>query len=181
MGTTTSLTVGVDLRTQSAVYASNTILQIGFRVEAGRISGGHYMSDRADEIEKAIKIWLREQMLNRVVLELYSPQADTAYETCTLNLVYSADPTEQAIRPPIAQLEELMHKLTTLPADAAFRFLVECAPGATKVSGWEPTDYKPLAGGVKEEHTVGEEHGYGHIHSSIKYVVSNWDQLRGNG
>lgn len=181
MGTTTSLKVGIDLRSQSTVFASNSITQVAFRVEAGRTQGGHYMIDHAPKIEKGVPVWLREQTLRRVTLELYSPATDTCYEKCVMELSYLADPKMEATKPPVAQLEELFHTLEKLPQDAQFRFLVECAPGATKVPGWEPTEYKPLAGGLKEEHKVGTEHGYGHTSTEMIYYESNWQKARGHG
>ncbi len=182
MGTTTSLKIGVDLLTQSTVFASNSIVQVAFRVEAGRTQGGHYMMNSADEIEKALKIWLREQTLRRVTLELYSPASDTCYEKCVMELSYVADPKTEATKPPVAELEALFATLEKLPSDAKFRFLVECAPGATEVPGWVPSEYKPLAGGLKADHKVGTGgHGYGHISSEMIYYESNWQQVQGNG
>jgi hypothetical protein len=181
MGTTTSLRVGIDLRTQSAVFASNCIIQVGFRVEAGRTDGGRYMIDNADDIEKAIKIWLREHTLQAVVLELYSPATGTSYEECRVEIDYLADPKTEATKTPITQLEELMQQLGKLPPDVAFGFVVIVSPGATKVPGWEPTTVRDLQDGLKEEHTIGDgAHGFGHIDSRIIYRESNWNKARGN-
>lgn len=179
MATMTSLRIGVDLLTQAAVFAVNGILQIAFRVEAARMTGGRYMIDNADEIEKALRIWLREQTLLAVVLELYSPATGTSYEECRVEIDYLADPKTEATRPNVAQLEELCKKLAQLPPDAQFGFVVSVAPGATKVPGWEPCEFKELAGGLKEEHTIGDgAHGYGQIGGRIVYRESNWNQGR---
>ncbi len=176
MSTTTSLKVGVDLLMHAAVFAVNCILQIAFRVEACRLSAGRYMIDHADDIEKALKIWLREQSLRAVVLELYSPDTGTSYEECRVEMDYLADPKTEATRPNIARLEDVCKKLSQLPSDAQFGFVVCVAEGATKVPGWEPCEVKALAGGLKAEHTVGDgPHGYGQIFGRIIYREGNWN------
>ena len=111
MGTTTSLKVNVDLLTQATVFASNSILQVAFRVEACRLSGGSYMIENAEEIERAIKVWLREQTLERVTLELYSPESNTCFERCVMELSYLADPKTEATKAPVAELEGLIRAL----------------------------------------------------------------------
>jgi hypothetical protein len=73
----------------------------------------------------------------------------------------------------VAQLEELLTKLDKLPAGAKFRLVASKAPGATVVPGWTPTELKPLMGGVKEEHQLGEEGGYGTLHNP-----KNWSGLQ---
>jgi hypothetical protein len=183
MGTTATVKLGVDLLSQATVYAVNCVLQLAFRVEHHRVSGGRYMIENADEIEKALRIWLREMTLEKVTLELYSPLTETAYEECVVTLSYEADPQKTEVtRPPVAQLEELLSKLEKLPSDAAFRFVVTVAPGATEVEGWCPTALRPLAGGVKAEHQVGSgPYGYGQIGGTIVYRESNWKDAGGAG
>jgi hypothetical protein len=175
MGTTTSLKVGLDLLTQSAVFASNNVIAMGFRVEHHRVSGGRYMIDNADEIEPAIKTWLREMKLERVTYELYSRETNTAYEDCIIELDYLADPQLEVTRPPLAQLEELLAKLEKLPSDAQFRMVVDLSPGATEIPGWVHTQLRDLAGGLKAEHQIGEgPYGYGKIGGRIIYTEANW-------
>jgi hypothetical protein len=176
---TTMVKVGVDLLTQAIAYVVNCLIQLGFRVEHHRIQGGHYMIDQAEDIEKAIKVWLREMTLEKVTYELYSPRTETAYEECVVELDYLADPKLEVTKPPVAQLEELLSKLDKLPDDAQFRCVVTVAPGATEVPGWGPTALRPLAGGVKAEHQVGSgPYGYGQIGGRIVYRESNYQQGR---
>jgi hypothetical protein len=177
MSTTTTIKVGVDLLTQAIVYAVNCLMQLAFRVEHGRVQGGHYMIDNQQEIEKALRVWMTEQTLEKVTFELYSPHTDKAYEDCVVELSYDADPKLEVAKPPVAQLEELFTRLEKLPADAQFRLVVTVAPGATVVPGWGPTTLRDLSGGVREEHAVGEKdgHGYGHISGKTTYIVSNWN------
>jgi hypothetical protein len=176
MSTTTTVRIGVDLLTQSAVFAVNCIVPMGFRVEAARVKGGRFMVDYAEEIERALRIWAREMKLEKVTFELYSPQTDTAYEDCVVELSYDADPNRGVVKPPLEQLDEVMGKLEKLPSDAQFRLVVTVAPGATEVPGWEPTALRDLAGGLKEEHKIGTDaHGFGQITGRIVYRESNWN------
>jgi hypothetical protein len=176
---TTTVRIGVDLLTQSATYAVNCIMPMAFRVEAARVTGGRYMIDSAEEIEKALRIWAREMKLEKVTFEIYSPQANTAYEDCVVELSYDADPTRGVVRPPLAQLDEVVGKLEKLPQDAQFRLVVHVADGATEIPGWSPTSLRDLYGGLKEEHKIGTEaHGYGQITGTATYYVSNWRQGR---
>jgi hypothetical protein len=69
-----------------------------------------------------------------------------------------------------------MSTLEKLPEDAQFRLLVALAPGYTEVPGWgEPSRLKDLKGGLKQEHQVGSEHGFGHISGTTRYFESNWN------
>jgi hypothetical protein len=166
----------VDLVTKSITYATNSITRMLFRVEHGRIVGGHFMVDNEEKIEKGLRVWLREQTLLAVHCELYSPDADEAYERCTIEVAYREEATEEVSRPPIEQLEELMRTLEKLPDDAQFRLLMALAPGYTEVPGWgDPGGLKDLKGGLKKEHQIGGEHGFGHIHGSTRYFESNWN------
>jgi hypothetical protein len=175
MSTTTTLRIGVDLLTQATTYAVNCILAMAFRVEAARVTGGRFMAENAEEIEAALRIWSREMKLEKVTFEIYSPQANTAYEDCVVELSFDADPNRGVVKPPLDQLDEVLGKLEKLPADAQFRLVVTVAPGATEVPGWGPTTLRDLDGGLKEEHKFGTEaHGFGQITGTATYYVSNW-------
>ncbi len=176
MSMTTTITVGVNILTQAITYQCNTLLQMGYLIEHGRVQGGHHMVDYQEVFERGLMAWLTEQKLERVHFELYSPQSNTAYERCEVEISYLADPREEVVKPPIAQLEELFTRLEKLPADAQFRLVVSTAPGASAVPGWAPTTLRDFSGGVKETHAVGGEgHGYGPISGRTSYIVANWN------
>ena len=173
MSTTATVKVGVNLFEKAMVYLVNCIMQIGFRIEHGRVQGGHYMTDYMEIIERGLRVWLTEQKLLKVHFELSPPGAEEAYERCTVELAYLADPKEEVTKPPIKQLEDLFTRLEKLPADAQFGLLVSLAPGYTEVPGWgPPTKLKELMGGVKEEYKVGS-HGFGHIDAMTTYLIAN--------
>jgi hypothetical protein len=176
MSTTTIVKVGVNLFEKAMVYMVNCLMQIGFRIEHGRVQGGHYMTDLMEIIERGLRVWLTEQKLLKVIFELSPPASEEAYERCTVEISYITDPTEEVLKPPIEQLEDLMSRLAKLPADAQFGLLVTLAPGYTEVPGWgPPTTLKELMGGVKEEYAVGTDgYGYGPIKGTIVYTVANW-------
>jgi hypothetical protein len=176
--TTTSVKMKVNLFERAAVYQVNSLLQLLFRTEHFRIQGGHFMTDYLEIIERGLKTWLTEQTLERVYCEIYSPHKGTAYERLEAVIDYVDNPTEEVVKAPVGELEELMGKLAKLPADATLRVLVSVKEGHTVVEGWGfPDRLKDFEGGVKEEHQIGKEegHGYGPVKSRMTYYVSNWN------
>jgi hypothetical protein len=97
---------------------ANTLLQISYRIEAGRVQTGHSMADYQEVIERGFRTWLAEEKLLRVHFELFSPQSNQAYEVCVVELTYSTDPREEVVKPPIEELEALFTKLEKLPSCA---------------------------------------------------------------
>jgi hypothetical protein len=172
--------VEVDLITQAVVYQVNTLMQMGYRIEHHRCEGGRHMMDNQESYEQALRVWLTEQKLERVHFELYSPQTNTAYEHCEVEISYLAEPKTTVTKPPVAKLEELLTTLAKLPRDAQFRLVVHVADGATEIPGWSPTSLRDLYGGLKEEHVVGDEaHGYGPVEGRVRYYVSNYHRNDG--
>jgi hypothetical protein len=178
MSTGAGVHVTVDLLEKTVNYTVNILLQLAYRVEGGRgLSSAGYMSRFHEIIERGFRTWVSEQKLLFVRFQLYDPTSNEAYEVVQVNLTYTADLHEKVVKPPIEQLETLMKKLKKLPPDAKFGVIVQNAPGASEVPGWQPAEFKKLMGGVAEEIKVGDEkHGFGHVLGEIIYTISNWDR-----
>jgi hypothetical protein len=165
---------------KSVTFLTNEILKMGYRIEFGRVGTGYttYMTGLHEVIERGIRTWLSSGHLRAVRYELFDPHRDEAYEVCVVDLTYSTEAKEDAVavKAPIEQLEELCTKLEKLPPGAQFRIMAINAEGYGKVEGWEPSTPRPLIGGVKEEHKVGEAFGYGQIDGRTTYVISNWQK-----
>jgi hypothetical protein len=176
MSTGAGVQVKVDLLEKAVNYTVNILLQLAYRVEGGRgLSGAGYMSRLHEIIERGFRTWVSEQKLIFVRFEIYDPTSNQAYEVIQANLTYIDDPREKAVKPPIDQLEKLMKRLKKLPSDAKFGVIVQNAPSASDVPGWQPSAFKELIGGLSEEIEVGdEEHGFGHVLGKIIYRIGNW-------
>jgi hypothetical protein len=163
------------LLTTTAVYMTNCLIQIGFRVEAGRGLSG-YMTGNQAVIERGLQTWLGEQKLLSVHFELFDHADDKAYEVFSVDINYLTEPNEEVMKPPIAQLEDVLKKLRQLPPGAQFRVVAMRAPGFTPVDGWYPTTLRALKGGAAEEIEVGDkDFGYGLATGKITYTRGNWD------
>jgi hypothetical protein len=167
----------MNLVEKSVTYMANTLLQMGYRIEHGRVPGSRYMSRTHQIILIGFTTWLAEEKLLDITFEIYDPQSDKAYEVGVVEMEYLADPNEEnVVKPPIEQLEALFTRLQKLPDGAQFRVVVNTAPGASEVEGWYPTTLKELMGGVKEDIDVGDSHGFGPIKGKTRYRISNWDE-----
>ena len=161
--------------TTTAVYMTNSLIQIGFRIEAGRGLSG-YMTENQAVIERGLQTWVGEQKLLSLHFELFDPTGDKAYEVFTVEINYLTDPHEEVVKPPIEQLEDVLKKLRQLPPGARFRVVAMRAPGFTPVDGWYPTNLRELKGGVAEQVEVGDkDFGYGLAMGKITYTRGNWD------
>jgi hypothetical protein len=158
------------------IYMANSLLQIGYRIEHGRgLSGDGYISRHHEILERGFRTWLAEQKLLSVHVEIFDPESDLAYEVGKVLLEYSTNPREEAVKPPIEQLEEILARLESLPPGAKLRVVAMRAAGASIVPGWQPATLKALIGGVSEELDVGDgPHGFGHIVGKIRYVIGKW-------
>lgn len=175
--TTTTMKLSVNLMEKTAVYIANCLITLGFRIEHLRV-GSDYMRRHLERIEAGFKTWAGEFSLETVVYEVYSPQADKAYEKGVVTLEYYADPTEEQedVKPvPTEDLETLCQRLAKLPDDAKFRVVVTLGPNASTVPGWSPTYLRELMGGAKEDVDVGS-FGFGHASGTLQYRIGNWSE-----
>ena len=177
--TTATVKVAVSLFEKACVYMVNQILRIGLRLEHCRLPGGHYMQDYLEVITRGLTVWVTEMTLEKVYFELYSPTTNEAYERCEVPIAYIDDPTEEVVKVKMEELEAFLGRLGQLAPDAKFGVFVSVKAGHSEVPGWQMGErLKDFAGGVKEEHEIGTEHGYGPVKGRMKYSVSNWQQGR---
>jgi hypothetical protein len=178
---TTMIKLEVNILQKSFTYMTNTLLQIGYRIEHGRGLTGGYMTRLHEVIERGFRTWLTEEKLQIVHFEIFDRSSDKAYEVGKVSLEYTADPTEEDLvvkKPPLEELETLFKRLRQLPPGAQFRVVATTAPGASKVEGWEPTRLRELLGGVSEEIEIGDGHGFGNVRGRTRYLIGNYGQDR---
>jgi hypothetical protein len=164
--------MSVNTLTMEINFSVNSIMRTAYRIEHGR-TGGDFMTRYHQVIENGIRTWIAEETLEAVHFELYDPTSNLAYEKGRISLQYTADPREEAVKPPIEELESFFTRLEKLPPDAKFRLVVTTAPNATKIPAWTSTNLLDLKGGQKEKVDFGS-HGFGRIEGKLQYEISNW-------
>ena len=175
MSTTTIINTSMNLLTMTAVYMSNCLIQLGFRIETGRGLSG-YMTYNQAVIERGLRTWLGEGTLLSLHMELFDPATvDDAHEVFTFPINYLTEPQEEAVKPPLEQLEVFLKKLPQLPPGSRFRVVATKKPGYTPVDGWFPTKLRKI-GEVAEKVEIGDEFGYGLATGKITYTRGKWNE-----
>jgi hypothetical protein len=117
MAATTSIFDDVKLVEKAAIDFLNYEMQFEFGME------DHRRRSNIKLLEDVLRILYAEQPINRVYsgifqclyYRIYDSFPDTAYEKAEISFDYYADPTEEIVKPPVADLETLLASLTTLP------------------------------------------------------------------
>lgn len=162
------VTVGVviDTFTKSVNFQVNMLMQLGLHLVKERGLSPRYIISQRATLEAGMFTWLTEQSLLGFSYEIYDPTNHVALERFDIDFVYSNEP-DSSVRPLNRQkISDVCRKLTALPPGTEYRVIVQTAPGATDVEGWEPTEYLPLGESVDIE--IGE-HGYGNIGAKLIY------------
>ncbi|MBA5868336.1 MAG: hypothetical protein GDA67_16710 [Nitrospira sp. CR1.3] len=162
------VTVGVviDTLTKSVNFQVNMLLQLGLHLVKERGLSPTYIIKHRTTLEAGLFTWLTEQSMLGFSYEIYDPANQVALERFDIAFAYSNEP-DSKVRPLDRQrISEVCRKLTTLPPGTEYRVIVQTAPGAAVVEGWEPTEYLPLGDSVDIE--IGE-HGYGNIGAKLIY------------
>jgi len=152
----TNVTVSTVERT--ATYVTNTVVQGLLRIVGGRHLDAGYLAQNREVIEQGLFVWVAEQTLQEVHLEVYIPGQDAAIERWDFTFTYTNVGGSSPTSPPVAQLGEVCARLRDLPPGVEYRVVVYTAPGATKVPGWEPTELRQL-NQAAEQHLEGWGHG----------------------
>lgn len=158
--------VAVNVTERSVTYIANTVFQMLFRIANGRGLSPRYITENREVIENGLFTWLAEQSLQRACLEVYLPRARHALEQWEFEFSYVSDSVAGAEQPPIAELAELCARLKALPRRARYRVVVQTAPGATEVPGWEPTNLRSVGG--SQSHEL-QAWGYGNIFAKVTF------------
>jgi hypothetical protein len=168
MGTLVSqeVNVSVNVMERSVTASTNWVMQLVFRIINLRGLSPEHLISKREIIEKGVYVWLAEQKLEGISLEISAPDGTEAIERFDFQFSYQANPDLSVRDPNIARLEEFCRKLETLPSDSRYVVVVHTASGATEISGWYP--YSPLPLNATTEVHL-SDHGYGHIGTNLVY------------
>lgn len=162
--------VEVNMLTMTANFVSNTVFHSLSRIIQERGLSLDYLTENRKIIEDGIFIWVTEQSLQSLVLEVFRDGTDIALERFDYLFTYVADPVSIVSHPSIDRLTEFCRKLNSLPSEAKYRILVTLKAGATQVAGWSPTDFKKIQS-VKEV----EQGDWGFGFAGVKLIYKGGD------
>jgi hypothetical protein len=158
--------VTVNVAERSVTYIANTMFQVLFRIVAGRGLSPQHMSENRESLENGLFTWLAEQTLLRAFLEVFIASSDEAIERWDFDFTYTSDPRQGTRQPPVDEINRLCGTLRALPAGTQYRIVVQTAPGATRVPGWEPTNLRHLD---ETRSASVEAWGHGPLSASLTY------------
>ena len=171
MSVTTIAKVQVDLVTASITYTINMVFKVLLEVARERGLSSTYLMDRHKSIEDALYIWMSENSLLKIFLEVSLPHSDEALEMFELTFEYVTDGDKEVEKPNVEKLREFCRQLQALPPGAEYRTVVRTEEWASDVPGWEPTQLKELDADTE---TSVASFGYGAIGTTMVYRGSTW-------
>lgn len=164
--------VSVNVMQKSVTFMVNTLFNLMFRITNARGLRPDYITANREIIENGFFIWLSEQTLESLHLEIISPDSSRALERWDVSFDYSAEPDPEVRKLPVEEIAAIRNRLRSLPRGTYYRIVVHTKPEASKVEGWHPTMMKPFAMAREEAFP---EWGYGHIGGKLFYREGKWD------
>lgn len=143
-------TVSVNTYTHSVTYIADNILKS--LKDIIRLSGldPAKLVDGWDSNLRAIRTWLESKHLERVVLEVFDPRADTLITRWDIDIVYDWSSGDGTFWTDTDQIKYAIRKAGVAPADASYRLLCDNKPGRPDVQGWSEATYRPTTGMVRQ-------------------------------
>ena len=172
MSVTTIGKVEVDLLTASTTYTVNMVFRALLEIARGRGLSSAYLTDRHESIEEGLYIWLSENSLLKVHLEVSLTHSEKALERFELAFEYVTDAKMELEKPNVERLRDFCRQLQTLPPGAEYRMLVSLERWASEVPGWTPSYFKELDADTETSIT---SFGYGAIGTTLVYRGASWD------
>lgn len=171
MGTlvTEQVNVGVNVMTESVNFTVNSVFRGVLRIAHTRGLKPDYMIQKREVIENGLFIWLGEQKLVALHLEIFV--GGVAIERFDMEFKYRADADRNIRKLDVSGLEEFCRRLPVLPAGVDYRVVVTTADGASDVPGWTPTGLMPLD--ITNECGL-SDFGFGHIGTNLVYRGGRW-------
>lgn len=136
--------IQVNVSQQSVTYTVNCVARVAFRVVYARGLPADYMIAHREVIDRGLGVWVAEQTLRWVILEVFVQGQDHALERYEFDFEFTARASEEAREPPVSEIEEFCKQLDHLPEGATYRVIAQTAPDATAVPGWIATTLRPL-------------------------------------
>jgi hypothetical protein len=161
-----STDIVVDTTQVTATYVMNTVLQAFLRICSSRRLGPNYINENREILENGLFAWIVEQTLKTAYLEVFIDRQKEAMERWDFTFTYENRPEKPSCKPPIQELNALCTRLKVLPAGTKYRVVVQTAPGAIQVPGWEPTKLRELTDSSSCEFSGW---AYGNVGVDVKY------------
>jgi hypothetical protein len=136
--------IRVNVSQQSVTYTVNSVVMVIFRLAYARGLPADYMIAHREDIDRGLGVWVAEQTLRWVILEVFVQGEDHALERYEFDFEFTARASEEAREPPVSEIEEFCKRLDHLPEGATYRVVAQTAPNATAVPGWIATSVRPL-------------------------------------
>ena len=162
-----STNITVNTMTMTANFVVNQVFLTLFRIAKGRNLSPLYLSEQRKVLEEGIFMWISEQTLKQLALEVFQKASDQAIERFEFDFNYVADPSMQVRQPAINSFEAFMATLNKLPDDATYHVLVTLKPNATQIEGWNSTQFKPL--NITQKVDLGNW-GFGKANVEMRYL-----------
>jgi hypothetical protein len=131
------------------------------------------MEENREVIEIGLATWLVEKTLLRAHLEVFVAGQAEAMERWEFAFSFSGTPDSDFRPPPVDEFGQLCAQLQALPRGAQYRIVVETAPNASKVPGWELTELRPLNETASQTF---QTWGYGHLDVSATFRNGAWNR-----
>lgn len=163
--------VGVDLLTASVNFTVNMVFKGLLEIVRERGLSLYYLTNERECIEKGLFVWLSEESLQFLLLEVSRPESDKALEVFQFDFIYHTDPLQEVEKLNVEKLREFCRKLRTLPEGVSYQVKVNLESWASEVPGWGPCEFKELN---EAEKAILDSWGYGDIGTSLVYLGSEW-------
>jgi len=136
--------IRVNVSQQSVTYTVNSFVRVALRVVHARGLAPDYMITHRENIDRGVGVWVAEQTLQQLILEVFVRGGDYALERYEFDFEFTASASEEAREPPVSEIEAFCQQLDGLPKGATYRVVVKTASDATDVPGWTSTTLRPL-------------------------------------
>jgi hypothetical protein len=168
MGTLVSekVEIAVNVMQRSVNATANWLFQMAFKIANLRRLSPDYLIQKREIIESGLFVWLAEQKLEGLSIEIFDPNRNDAQERFDFHFEYHSSPDPTVREPNIARLEEFCRRLEALPPGMEYRVVVAVGPNASEVPGWYDYQFRPLLAARNEQLS---DYGYGHIETHLIY------------
>ncbi|MBM4017137.1 MAG: hypothetical protein FJ288_02225 [Planctomycetes bacterium] len=156
----------VNVSQQSVTFTVNSIVRVAHRIAYARHLPPDYMIAHREDIDRGLGVWVAEQTLRRLILEVFVEGEDHALERYDFDFEFTARGGEEARDPPVSEIENFCKQLDRLPEGATYRVVVQTAPDATPVPNWFATTTRQL---VEAASMTFEAWGLGAVGTCLTY------------
>jgi Bacterial HORMA domain 2 len=156
-------------RTRTEVYVSAKIAYAIQVILAELGLGAEAQHKDWDDVEHAASVWMGEQALKTVTLEVYKTSTNALIATFDVDVDYSLGEPSMRHDAELARLAARKVKQCASTSSIGFRVLMDNEPWRSDVPGWSPTTSRDASGLTRR--TIGELARGPGIVSELSYRV----------